>query len=114
MREWRHRPEWRKKLLIQCCSLNSGFHPRRFYFKLLRGNDCLSTGVHTKLAQNRRDMRLDGRLTDTELISYLLIEQPFSEHIEHSELLWRQRSNRLSKACFLLARLSQRLGKLSG
>src|ERR1700722_9436328 len=47
----------------------------------LRGHDHrLGAAFHAELLQDRRNMRLDGRLGDAELVGDLLVEQPFGQH----------------------------------
>ena len=58
---------------------------------ILRQHDHrLRAAVDAELLQDRRDMRLDRRLRDVELIGDLLVEQALGEHAEHPRLLRRQ------------------------
>src|SRR4051795_10791537 len=57
----------------------------------LRGGDHrLGPALDPELLQDRRDMRLDGRLRDAELVGDLLVEEPLGQHHQDPALLRRQ------------------------
>ena len=68
--------------------------------------------MHTELAQNGGDVRLDGGLRDIELIGDLLVEQPLGQHVEHPELLGSQRGDGLGEAGLLLVGIADDIGQL--
>ncbi len=59
-------------------------------------------------------MGLDGGLGDIEFESDLLVEQAFGEHVQHPELLRRERGNGLGKARVFLVGLTQASAISSG
>ena len=58
---------------------------------LRRRDHGLGAALDAELLQDRRDMRLDGRFRDAELVGDLLVEQAFRQHHQHPHLLRRQR-----------------------
>src|SRR5687768_10616479 len=54
-------------------------------------NHRLSTTVYFQLLENGRDMGLDRRLSDVQLIGYFLVELSGAQHFQDLELLSRQR-----------------------
>src|SRR5437016_644579 len=49
-------------------------------------DDRLGAALDAELLQDRRDMGLDGRLRDAELIGDLLVEQTLRQHHQHAHL----------------------------
>lgn len=58
---------------------------------LVDRDDGLRAAVDTELLQDGRDVRLDGRLGNAELIGNLLVQQAFPQHHQHPHLLRCQR-----------------------
>src|SRR5262249_7312304 len=70
------------------------------------GDHRLCAALDPELLQDRRDVRLDGRFGDAELVGNLLIEQALRQHHQHAHLLGRQRR----KPCQQVGRLGIRAG----
>ena len=63
-----------------------------------RSDHRLRAALDTEFLQDRRDMRLDGGLGNTELVGDLLVEQPFRQHHQDPNLLRRQRHQAVTQA----------------
>ena len=79
---------------------------------LLRFDDRLRARGDVELAQDFRDVRLDRRLADIELVGYLLVQQTLPDHAEHAQVLRGERREPLGK--ILLSRLAGFLRRPAG
>ena len=73
------------------------------FLDLGRGDHRLGAAVDVELLQDRRDVRLDGRLRDRELVGDLLVHQAVAQHHQHPHLLRGQRAEPAQQRRLLVA-----------